>query len=115
MSSISKRTSLTGAEFLCVRVSMGLTQAQLADKMNVVHETVRRWENESVPPPLWACKKLSRLGLEFDGQVDHDTKLVGDILVPRTGSVDGWPASWYQAAAYAASDISGKHIRYMDE
>jgi len=68
-----------------IRTELGLTQEQLAQKMNVSPITINRWENEKAMPNTMAQKvlydicKASKLDLAYyvvDQYTDHSEKLV---------------------------------------
>jgi len=49
-----------------LRVSLGLTQEQLAAKVGVTFSTINRWENGRGKPSPLAMKQIEGLQKEFD-------------------------------------------------
>lgn len=57
-----------------LRVNAGLTQAQLAKKMNVDQSCVSLWESEKTSPAKKLHKKLAKvLGVSMDDLLREDT------------------------------------------
>ena len=88
-----------------LRVSYGLTQVELAEKLNVTKQCVSNWENNNIQPSIDMLVKLSRqfsvstddlLCLEHrrfldisaltDTQAAHIHHLVNDLLELQTAS-----------------------------
>lgn len=83
---------LTGAELLCVRERMGLSQRQLAGILKVSQAALAHWEKETYPIPDWAVDHFIVVCEEWEGRVTAWTRQAGDtITIPResdSGSAD---------------------------
>ena len=57
------------------RIKMGMTQKDLADKMNVTFQTISKWENDENEPDLATLKKLASLyGCSLDELLDFEAE-----------------------------------------
>jgi len=95
--------SLTGAEFRMLREAFGLSAEWLADRLGVALKTVQRWENGHRPIPAGVASEMEWIDVAMREGVAsqwaehlltaHDPVL----MIPRTGTLFGFPASWYRA------------------
>ena len=70
-----------------LRTSLGWTQVQLAEKLNITKQTVSNWENENIQPSIEMLVRLAKL---FHVSTDY---LLGlDNL--QTINVDGLPITF---------------------
>ena len=67
-----------------LRIAMGWSQVQLAEKLNISKQTVSNWENENIQPSIEMLVRLAKL---FHVSADY---LLGLDNIP-TISVDGLP------------------------
>lgn len=58
---------MTGTEVKTLRVSLGMTQEDLAHELGVTVSTVNRWENGHTRPSRLATAGLDRLSAERGG------------------------------------------------
>ena len=59
-----------------LRKSKGLSQQDLADKLNVVRQTISKWELDETLPDIRQAKKLSSLyHLSLDELIDYDVEV----------------------------------------
>ena len=73
-------TSL-GKKISDYRKALGLTQDQLAEKMNVSPQAVSKWENEISCPDIALLPKLAALfGITVDALLSVETKKVIELL-----------------------------------
>lgn len=77
---IGKRGPLTGRELRFLRTEMGLTQAQLADIVQVDAQTVGRWERGETPIPGASDMLVRKLASE---RLDLDENLSVEELARR--------------------------------
>lgn len=105
---------LTGAELLCVRERMGLSQRQLAGILKVSQAALAHWEKETYPIPDWAVDHFIVVCEEWEGRVTAWTRQAGDtITIPReSDSGSDRPVTWYRSIAVEAAERSGKKIAY---
>lgn len=95
--------SYTAAEFRNRREEFGLTAEWLADQLGVTLKTVQRWENGHRRIPEGVVGDMQQLS-EAMGEgmarpwaehlLDTDDAV---MMIPRTGTHLGLPASWYRA------------------
>jgi DNA-binding transcriptional regulator YiaG len=55
---------MTGKQIRTIRIRLGLTQAELAEKLGVTRNTVTRWESESIGIKESAARLLQLLAKE---------------------------------------------------
>lgn len=70
-----------------LRIALGWSQVQLAEKLNISKQTVSNWENENIQPSIEMLVRLSKL---FHVSTDY---LLGLDNRP-TIDVEGLPASF---------------------
>ena len=70
-----------------LRIAMGWSQVQLAEKLSISKQTVSNWENENIQPSIEMLVRLARL---LHVSTDY---LLGLDNIP-TISVDGLPLSF---------------------
>ena len=107
--------SLTGAEFRNRREYFGLSAEWLADRLGVALKTVQRWENGHRPIPEGIADEMDIISTAFG--VGAAEKLAEHLLatpdavvmIPRTGTLFGFPASWYRALIDSVRDILINH------
>jgi transcriptional regulator with XRE-family HTH domain len=84
-----------------LRTSFGLTQVQLAEKLNVTKQTVSNWENDNIQPSIDMLIKLSKV---FNVSTDY---LLG--LTPKNYvNVDGLPSEFVAHIAQIIEDYKNK-------
>ena len=95
--------SYTAAEFRNRREEFGLSAEWLADQLGVALKTVQRWENGHRRIPEGLVDEMHQLS-EAMGEgmarpwAEHLLKTVDAVMmIPRTGTHLGLPASWYRA------------------
>lgn len=103
-------SSSTAAEFRIDREALGLSAEWLADRLGVALKTVQRWENghRAIPEGVVvemgtalyamyaAARTLAEHLLETPGAV---------MMIPRTGTYLGFPASWYRALTALVREV----------
>lgn len=95
--------SLTAAEFRNRREEFGLSAEWLAERLGVALKTVQRWENGHRPIPEGVAAEMDQISTAM-GEVAARSCAVQLLevrdpvmMIPRTGSLYGFPASWYRA------------------
>lgn len=111
-------TTMTSAEFKCLRESMGLTTKWLAARWGVAEHSVQRWErNRTLPDEL--AEDMARLKMQFDGEAERASELGGDyFLVPRNDrfrNEDDMPAAWHHMIAQRVSERTKIRILFDDD
>lgn len=111
-------TTMTSAEFKCLRESMGLTTKWLASRWDVSEFSVQRWErNRALPAELE--KDMRSLKERFDREVARVAESGGDcVLVPRNDrlrTAGAMPAAWHRMVAQRASEKAGLRILFEDD
>lgn len=96
--------AMTAAELRIAREDLGLTAEWLAAWLGVALRTVRRWEHGHAVIPDSVVGEMSALTYMADEQIAQWVKVLradpeAVLRIPREGDVDGWPASWWRAAA----------------
>lgn len=95
--------SMTGAEFRNCREAFGLSAEWLADRMGVALKTVQRWESGHRPIPEGVVDEMRIIATAVgEGAArkcaEHLLKTQDAVMmIPRTGTHLGFPASWYRA------------------
>lgn len=75
-----------GEKLLSLRKKKGLTQEELAEKIDVTRQTISNWElNETSPNPEQLKKLSKELNVSIDELLDNDIK---DILVEKVSSTE---------------------------
>ncbi len=68
-------TETFGARFARLRKAKGLTQEQIAEKVNISYQSVSKWENDITSPDISLLVTLSEiLGVSLDELMGRDTK-----------------------------------------
>lgn len=103
--------SLTAAEFRMSREALGLSAEWLADRLGVALKSVQRWENGHRQIPrgvVWEMEKISTVIREGVASqwAEHLLQTQDPVLtIPRTGTLFGFPASWYRELVNLVRDI----------
>lgn len=103
--------SLTAAEFRNRRESFGLSAEWLAEGLGVALKTVQRWENGHRPIPFGVAAEMDIISTAVwsGAAVPCALHLLDTtdavMMIPRTGSHMGFPASWYRALVEAVREI----------
>lgn len=103
--------SLTGAEFRMRREAFGLSAEWLAERLGVALKTVQRWENGHRPIPAGVAREMDLAGTAIRvgaANVWAEFLLTTEdpvLIIPRTGTLFGFPASWYRALIAEVSDV----------
>ena len=103
--------SLTAAEFRMSREAFGLSAEWLAERLGVALKTVQRWENGHRPVPagvVWEMEKISIAMREGVASLWAEHLLTAQdpvLMIPRTGTLFGFPASWYRALVDQVRDL----------
>lgn len=84
-----------------LRIALGWSQVQLAEKLNISKQTVSNWENENILPSIEMLIRLSKI---FNVSTDY---LLGLDSVPRL-NVDGLPLSFIAHITQIIEDYKGK-------
>lgn len=96
-------TSLTAAEFRRRREDFGLSAEWLADRLDVALKTVQRWESGHRPIPEGVASEMDIISTamgEGAARPCAERLLATEdpvMMIPRTGTYCGFPASWYRA------------------
>lgn len=67
-----------------LRLSLGWSQVQLAEKLNISKQTVSNWENDNIQPSIEMLVRIAKL---FHVSTDY----LLDLDSARTINVDGLP------------------------
>lgn len=118
-------STMSDAEFRCLRDWLGLTVAWLAGHLGVAERSVHRWEAGTQRVPEGVSAELLRLSEVSDGVLDRLVDALTDapdpaVLTYRTDAdyrLDcpdvEWPASWHRAVcARLAAELPGLRIEY---
>jgi DNA-binding XRE family transcriptional regulator len=103
--------SMTGAEFRNTRESFGLSAEWLADRMGVALKTIQRWENGHRPIPQGVANEMGIIATAVrEGAArkcaEQLLKTPGAVMmIPRTGTHLGFPASWYRALVESVHEV----------
>lgn len=103
--------SLTAAEFRMRREAFGLSAEWLADRLGVALKTIQRWENGHRPIPAGVAREMDltatamRMGAAHVWAEFLLTAQDPVLMIPRTGTLFGFPASWYRALVDQVADI----------
>lgn len=95
--------SMTAAEFRSRRETFGVSAEWLADRLGVALKTVQRWENGHRPIPEGVAWEMDLTGTAMRMGAAHavaEFLITADdpvLMIPRTGTLFGFPASWYVA------------------
>lgn len=84
-----------------LRVALGWSQVQLAEKLSISKQTVSNWENENIQPSI---EMLVRLAKIFHVSTDY---LLG-IENSRVIDVDGLPVSFVAHLTHIIEDYKNK-------
>ncbi len=115
---------MTGGEMQTVREYLGLTTEQLAGRLDVRHDTVRRWESGRDPIPLRVSQEIEDLEEHTAHAVDqlvaalHDARdpavevyrRVEDMPSDRPDLIALGPRWWRHVVARAAGQVPGVAI-----
>lgn len=75
-----------GNKILELRKKMGMSQEQLAEKMEVARQTISKWELGETSPDLSQAKKLSTIfRVSLDELANNDVK---DIVVEKVSNIE---------------------------
>jgi len=75
-----------GKKIMNLRKKNGLSQEELAEKIDVARQTISKWELGETSPDIKQAKKLSKMfKVSLDELTDNDIK---DILVERTSNTE---------------------------
>ncbi|NGM18110.1 helix-turn-helix domain-containing protein [Xiamenia xianingshaonis] len=75
---------MIGQNILSLRTKQGMTQEELAQKVDVARQTVAKWESGDAIPDLDnACKISEVFDVSLDALVHHDEEHVGYPIPPR--------------------------------
>jgi len=103
--------SLTGAEFRHRRETFGLSAEWLADRLGVALKTVQRWANGHRPIPEGVANELDVISTAIaEGAARPYAEYMITVedavmMIPRTGTYLGFPASWYRALAATVREV----------
>lgn len=95
--------SMTAAEFRMSREAFGLSAEWLAERLGVALKTIQRWENGHRPVPEGVAREMDEMTTAMHMGAAHlcaEFLITADdpvLVIPRTGSLFGFPASWYRA------------------
>ncbi len=69
-----------GKQLKDARISSGLTQEGVAEKINVSRQTISNWENEKTYPDIISVIKLSDVySISLDDLLKGDKKMIGHL------------------------------------
>ncbi len=75
---------MIGQNILSLRTKQGMTQEELAQKVDVARQTVAKWESGDAMPDLDNVCRLSEVfDVSLDALVRHDEERVGYPVAPR--------------------------------
>lgn len=84
-----------------LRIALGWSQVQLAEKLNISKQTVSNWENENIQPSIEMLVRLAKL---FHVSTDY---LLGLSNTP-TINVEGLPTSFIAHLTQIIEDYKQK-------
>ena len=84
-----------------LRIAMGWSQVQLAEKLNISKQTVSNWENENIQPSIEMLVRLAKL---FHVSTDY---ILGLESV-QTLNVDGLPKTFIAHLTHIIEDYKQK-------
>lgn len=105
------QASMTGAEFRMSREGFGLSAEWLAERLGVALKTVQRWENGHRPIPSGVAWEMEKIDTAMrEGVASRLAELLISaqdpvLMIPRTGTLFGFPASWYRALAALVREL----------
>ena len=108
-------TSLTAAEFRIRRELFGLSAEWLAERLGVALKTVQRWESGHRPIPGGILSEMDIISTAIgvgaaEKWAEHLLKTPDAVMIiPRTGTHFGFPASWYRALVDSVRGILINH------
>lgn len=73
-----------------IRKSKGLSQQELAIKLNVVRQTISKWEQGQSVPDILNCDALAKLyDVELDDLIHYDQGQTGESIPPKGKHIFG--------------------------
>lgn len=84
-----------------LRIAMGWSQVQLAEKLNISKQTVSNWENDNIQPSIEMLVRLAKL---FHVSTDY---LLG-LDTTQTINVEGLPISFIAHLTQIIEDYKQK-------
>lgn len=121
---------MTGAEFRILREHLGLTNAWLADHLDVAERSIVRWGDGASPIPVGVAEEMLELEAAAADQVARHCDWLRDmaperrqLITYRTDDVhhlinpaDPYPASWHRAcAARVRERVDGVRVVFAPE
>ena len=86
---------MIGASIAALRKRIGLTQAELAEKLNISHKTISKWENGQGYPDITHLPMISKLlGVSIDDLlVDEKSGITvaGNVILDVVKTIDKYP------------------------
>lgn len=100
-----------GNKLLSLRKKAGLSQEELADKMNVSRQTISKWENDQSLPELDKAKLLCKLYcVSYDYLISESTES-GDLTsIEHIVDEIDWTKAWSKKYPILESYTSNKGI-----
>lgn len=84
-----------------LRIAMGWSQVQLAEKLNISKQTVSNWENENIQPSIEMLVRIAKL---FHVSTDYLLGLDDSQMI----NVDGLPKSFIAHITQIIEDYKQK-------
>lgn len=103
------------AQIRAARERLGLTQAQVAEKVGVARETVGNWETGQTDPKNKRARLLDVLGLSTP-MVEEEAPAVAELTNTLREAFEGLePAEQEELAALAKAEVLGRRRQIMRE
>jgi transcriptional regulator with XRE-family HTH domain len=103
------------AQIRAARERLGLTQAQVAEKVGVARETVGNWETGQTDPKNKRARLLDVLGLSTP-TAEEEAPAVAELTNTLREAFEGLePAEQEELAALAKAEVLGRRRQIMRE
>lgn len=105
-----------GEKLLNLRKSAGLSQEELAEKLDVSRQTVSKWETDQTVPDLIKAKLLSRIyNISYDSLVSENNINTDLSSIEMIVDEIDWTAAWSKKYPILASYTSINGIQKYTE
>lgn len=105
-----------GEKLLNLRKSAGLSQEELAEKLDVSRQTVSKWETDQTVPDLIKAKLLSRIyNISYDSLVSENNINTDLSSIEMIVDEIDWTAAWSKKYPILASYTSISGIQKYTE
>ena len=92
---------MLGQQINELRIAMGWSQVQLAEKLNISKQTVSNWENDNIQPSIEMLVRISKL---FHVSTDYLLGLSDSLTI----NVDGLPVTFIAHITQIIEDYKKK-------